>query len=269
MAARHRARRRRPSSRAKQKRRLSVARKGFLAFRLPTLTVLRSGSGVCGYPHSQRPFRRALPRRIQLCAVNYAALRSSAWLTTATLPRDGATSQATTRTAKDTNARISISASLNLVRGFAVLRGVEAEDFLALGDAQSDEDIDELQDHERHDRRVDDRRGHRDCLDAELPGVAVDEPVLRAAVDRDGREDAGRERAPRAADAVHPEHVERVVDLEALGELDRGVAEDAGPESDEDRRRHVDVAGCGRDRDETGHRSGRGTEHARCSLVQP
>src|SRR5437773_4983673 len=92
----------------------------------------------------------------------YAALRSSAWLTTATLPRDGATSHATTRTAKDTNARISISASLNLVRGFAVLRGVEAEDFLVLWDAQSDEDIDELQDHERHDRRVDDRGGQRD-----------------------------------------------------------------------------------------------------------
>src|SRR5438094_8428618 len=55
MAARHRARRRRPSSLAKQKRRLSAARKGFHAFRLPTLTLLRSGSGVCGYPHSQRP----------------------------------------------------------------------------------------------------------------------------------------------------------------------------------------------------------------------
>src|SRR5438309_1387550 len=41
---------------------------------------------------------------------------------------------------------------LDLVRGFAVLRGVEAEDFLALGHAQSDEDIDELEDHEGHDR---------------------------------------------------------------------------------------------------------------------
>src|SRR2546430_315005 len=69
-AARHRVRRRRPSWPAKQKRRLSAARKGFHASRLPTLTLLRSGSGVCGYPHSQRPFRRALPRRIQLCALN-------------------------------------------------------------------------------------------------------------------------------------------------------------------------------------------------------
>src|SRR5207245_1522702 len=67
-AARRRAPPRRLSSPAKQKRRLSAAREGFHASRLPTLTLLRSGSGVCGYPHSQRPFRRALPRRIQLCA---------------------------------------------------------------------------------------------------------------------------------------------------------------------------------------------------------
>src|SRR5207237_9291092 len=126
----------------------------------------------------------------------YAALRSSAWLTTATLPRDGATSHATTRTANDTNARISISASLDLVRGFAVLRRVEAEDFLALGHAQSDEDIDELQNYERHDRRVNDRCGHVDRLDAKLSRVAVEKTVLRAAGDSDGREDAGRERAP-------------------------------------------------------------------------
>src|SRR5207244_11678205 len=125
----------------------------------------------------------------------FAAWRSSGWLTTETLPREGATSHATTRTANDTNARISISASLDLVRGFAVLRRVETEDFLALGDAQSDEDVDELQDHERHDGRVDDRRGHCDRLDAELAGVAVREPILRAAVDRYGREDAGRKRA--------------------------------------------------------------------------
>src|SRR5437773_11707571 len=105
----------------------------------------------------------------------YAALRSSAWLTTATLPRDGATSHATTRTAKDANARISISASLDLVRGFAVLRRVEAEDFLVLGHAQSDEDVDELEDHERRDRRVDDRRGDGDRLHAGLPRVPVRE----------------------------------------------------------------------------------------------
>src|SRR5438552_6778358 len=300
MGARHRARRRRPSSLAKQKRRLGAARKGLHAFRLPTLTLLRSGSGVCGYPHSQRPLRRALPRRIQLCALDstssrrrraheedqargrawssidrnewggYAALRSSDLrVTTITSPRDGATSHATTRTANDTNARISISASLDLVRGFAVLRRVETEDFLALGDAQSDEDVDELQDHERHHGRVDDRRGHRDRLDAELSWVAVREPVLSAAVDRYGREDAGRERAPGAADAVDAEDVERIVDLEALRELDRGVAEDAGSESDQDRGRDIDVAGCGCDRDETCDRTGRGTEHTRGTLVQP
>src|SRR5437870_4582978 len=246
----------------KQERRLSAARKGFHASRLPTLTLLRSGSGVCGCPHSQRPFLRALPRRIQLCAFQvyaefrrtrrgpsplpglalidrnewggYAALRSSDLrVTTITSPRDGATSHATTRTANDANARISRTASLNLVRSFAVLRRVETEDFLALGHAKPDEDIDELQDHEGHDRRVDDRRADGDRLDAELSRVAGEEAVLRRAVHGDRREDAGRERAPRAAHAVDSEDVEGIVDAETFRELDRGVAEDAGAEPDE------------------------------------
>src|SRR5438552_10105508 len=239
MGARHRARRRRPSSLAKQKRRLGAARKGLHAFRLPTLTLLRSGSGVCGYPHSQRPLRRALPRRIQLCALDstssrrrraheedqargrawssidrnewggYAALRSSDLrVTTITSPRDGATSHATTKTANDANARISISASLDLVRGFAVLRRVETEDFLALGHAKPDEDIDDFQDYERHDRRVDDRRSDGDRLDADLSGDGGEKAVCRAAVDCDRRKDACREPAPRPSHCVHSQAVE-------------------------------------------------------------
>src|SRR5436190_14670919 len=200
----------------------------------------------------------------------YAALRSSDLrVTTITSPRDGATSHATTRTANDANARISTTASLNLVRGFAVLRRVETEDFLALGHAKPDEDIDELQDHERHDRRVEDRGADGDRLDAELSRVAGEEAVLRGAVHGDRREDARGDRAPRAADAVHSEDIERVVDAEPLRELDRGVAEDSGAESNEDRGRDVDVAGRGCDRDETRDRTGRRTEHARRALVYP
>src|SRR5438309_11181600 len=152
------------------------------------------------------------------------------------LPRVGATSHATTRTAQDRHGCVSASAPLDLVRGFAVLRRLEGEDFLALGHAQSDEDIDELQNYERHDRQVNDRCGDGDRLDAKLSRVAVEKTVLRATVDSDGREDAGRERAPRTADAVDAEDVEGIVHLEALGELDRGVAEHAGAETDEDRR---------------------------------
>src|SRR5436190_23396251 len=174
----------------------------------------------------------APPSYSVVCSQFYAALRSSAWLTTLTSPRDGATSHATTRTAKDANARISMTASLNLVRGFAVLRRVETEDLLALRHAKPDEDIDELQDHERHDRRVEDRGADGDRLDAELSRVAGEEAILRSAVDRDGREDPGRDRAPRAADAVDSEDVERVVDTEPLRELDRGVAEDSSAEAD-------------------------------------
>src|SRR5437588_1411376 len=98
MAARHRARRRRPSSLAKQKRRLSAARKGLHAFRLPTLTLLRSGSGVCGGPHSQRPLRRALPRRIQLCVCSILR-RNARRHQSATLWTRSATDRAAKRSA--------------------------------------------------------------------------------------------------------------------------------------------------------------------------
>src|SRR5438045_1554455 len=175
----------------------------------------------------------APPSYSVVCSRFYAALRSSAWLTTLTSPRDGATSHATTRTAKDANARISMTASLNLVRGFAVLRRVETEDLLALRHAKSDEDIDELQDHERHDRRVEDRGAHGDRLDAELPRVAGEETILRRAVHGDRREDARGDRAPRTTDAVHSEDIEGVVDAEPLRALDRGVAQDPGAEPDE------------------------------------
>src|SRR5206468_1760865 len=56
------------------------------------------------------------------------------------------------------------------------------------GHAQPHEEIDELQDHERHDRRIADRRGNRDRLDPELSRVAGDEAVPRRAVHRERRE---------------------------------------------------------------------------------
>ena len=79
----------------------------------------------------------------------YAALRSFASPTETTV-REGAMSQPTTRTAKDANARNSIPTSLDLVRGLAVLRRVEPEHFLVLAHAQPYEEVDELEDHERH-----------------------------------------------------------------------------------------------------------------------
>ena len=49
------------------------------------------------------------------------------------------------------------------------------------------------------------------------------------------REDAGGDRAEHAADAVDREHVERVVDLEALAQQRRAVAQPADDEADDQR----------------------------------
>jgi len=91
---------------------------------------------------------------MKLSSVVYAALVStSADCASGAFAVFGATIQATTRAANDANARNSTRSSfLDLVRGFAVLRRVEAEDLLVLRNAQPDEDVDDLEDHERHDR---------------------------------------------------------------------------------------------------------------------
>ena len=58
---------------------------------------------------------------------------------------------------------------------------------------------------------------------------------------RDGRrsKDAGQEDAQRPADPVHGPDVERVVDLEALAQEDRPVADGSGDETDEDGRARI------------------------------
>src|SRR5256885_14555311 len=91
---------------------------------------------------------------------------------------------------------------IELVRDLAVLRAVEPKSLLGLLDPHSDGQIDDLDDHEGGDRGVDPGRADRDDLLQELLGIAVEEPVGARAVDRDGGEDPGRERAPGPADAV-------------------------------------------------------------------
>ncbi len=74
-------------------------------------------------------------------------------------------------------------------------------------------------------------------------------------VDRGGGEDARGDRAEHAADAVDREHVERVVDVDALAQERGAVAQAAGDEADGERaaRRHE----AGRRGD--GHEAGDGT----------
>src|SRR5207249_11636330 len=111
------------------------------------------------------------------------------------------------------------------------------------------------------------RREDGDRLEPELRRVAVDEAVRGPGVHGDRREHAGRERAPGPTHAMHPEDVERVVDAQALGDLDPEVAERAGAEADEDGRRYVDVPRRRCDRDEPGDRPRGRAEDARSALV--
>ena len=65
-------------------------------------------------------------------------------------------------------------------------------------------------------------------LDAEELGVARSRPSAPAALMVCAREDAEQDRAHDAADAVRRPHVEGVVPLHALLELDGEVADGAG-----------------------------------------
>ena len=88
---------------------------------------------------------------------------------------------------------------------------------------------------------------------------------------RDGiGKDAGGERAPDTADAVDGEDIERIVDLTAgLDQLGREEAEDAGHQTDHDRRHRVDVSGGRSDGNQAGHRANPGAEHRRFAGAQP
>ena len=106
-------------------------------------------------------------------------------------------------------------------------REVDAELLVPGRDPDAEDRVDELDDHERRDDGVGDRRADGDELGDDLAGVAVDQAGVRR-LDRARREDARRDRPEDAADAVDGEDVERVVDLEPLAEEGRAVAQAAG-----------------------------------------
>ena len=72
-------------------------------------------------------------------------------------------------------------------------------------------------------------------LAQECEAAAVEQPVGACGVDCGAREDAGHQRAERAAHAVDAHDVERVIELETILELDAEVARDARRESDDHR----------------------------------
>ena len=78
----------------------------------------------------------------------------------------------------------------------------------------------------------------------ELRGMPAEEPAIGRdrAVDCLGAEETGEQGAQEAADAVDAEGVERIVILEDGLQADRGIANDAGDQSDGQSAPHEDVA---------------------------
>src|SRR5215468_3787525 len=127
------------------------------------------------------------------------------------------------------------------VNGLAVQREIETLTLHLIADAQSDEDVDDLEDDQRHDGVVDE--DDDDALDLidHLHGVAFDQ-ARRAAVLLD-REHAGEQRTDGAADGVHAEGVERVIVAQHVLQAGAApVAENAGGDADAERPQRADEA---------------------------
>ena len=122
-------------------------------------------------------------------------------------------------------------------------------------DTQADDDVDKFQQYGTGDCAPDDRRDDAPGLCYDLTGIAFQQPL--GAADRFRREHAGQQGADDAADAMHAEHVERVVVTAGLLEPGRApVARDARNDPDGQRADRIDEAGCRRDGTEAGDGAG-------------
>ena len=124
-----------------------------------------------------------------------------------------------------------------------MLRGVDADLLLVIGNTQPEELIDHLEDNKRHHEGIAHSSADADELPAQLARFPVNE--ASAASNRGDGKDARRERAPGAAHAVHADDIERVVQFQPDPQLDRAVAERSGADTNRDRRHRIDES-CGR-----------------------
>src|SRR6202034_2490322 len=138
-----------------------------------------------------------------------------------------------------------------LLHGLPVEGEIEPFTLDVLADAQPDDQIDDLEDDQRHDHVVDEHAADADDLVEHLAGIALDQSG-GTAVGADS-EHAGEDRAGGSANRVHAEGIERVIVAEHVLEAGAApVADDAGGEADEERSHRADKAGGRRDGDEAG-----------------
>src|SRR5262245_13499077 len=127
------------------------------------------------------------------------------------------------------------------VHGLAVQREIETFALHLVGDAQPDEDVDDLEDDQRDDGVVDEDDDDTVDLVEELYRIAF-EQAGGAAIGLD-REHAGEQGTGDAADRVHAERVERVVIAQHVLQAGAApVAEHAGSDADHHRADRADEA---------------------------
>src|SRR5260221_5249578 len=169
---------------------------------------------------------------------------------------------------------------LHAISRFAVRVDVQALAFLFLGDAQSHEEVRDLEGDEGHHTRP--HEYHPDCLglDPELSqdrvvgrgGYLAREPIDRKTRPTQGRrvEHPGEQGAQDPPDRVDAEHVERVVRTEKLLQaVHAPQAYEARGGSDHERSGNADGSCSGGDCDEACNRAPGSADHARPALQDP
>ena len=162
---------------------------------------------------------------------------------------------------------------LSIVHGLAMEIDVEAFGFDFRRNAQSNDEIDDLENDKGADGAIGEDGRHVVKLDQHLMGVAVDQPaaIRRAGgIDRFARENAREHRTQSPTDTMHAPAIERVVIADPFFHPDRGeITHSAGREADPQSALRVDEARCRGDGDKTRHRAGDHAQHARLLADDP
>src|SRR6516165_387725 len=184
--------------------------------------------------------------------------------------RDGSTSRGSKSTGGWTCPRTIKRVCITIwsMHGFAMYCEIEPLALHLVRYAQPNEDVDDLEDDQRHDRVVDEDNDHACELVENLHGVALDQ-AGSAAIGLN-RKHTGKQRAGNAAEAMHTESIERIiVSQHALETGAAPVTHGTGGSADAQRADGADEARRWRDGDEAGDGAGADPDHRRLAAHHP
>ena len=140
-----------------------------------------------------------------------------------------------------------------------MLRYVKTDGFFRFADAQTDDDINDFQNHECADNRQSDADADADELIDDLSRISFDQTdgqnisafTFENRVDRARRKNSGHNRAENSADAVNAENVQRVVITEKFFDFaNHKITNRTGDDAEENCRHRCHKSGGGRDADQ-------------------